>query len=86
MPLKIETITAYVATDKEGNEGIMGFLGPDGAWIPMIGADQERLKSAYAMAEQISALSGLPFRVLQFSTVTDITEPTKHAYGSDARN
>ncbi len=73
MSLKIETITAFVATDKEGNEGIMGFKSTD-AWMPMVCADEERIKSILPMAIKISEMSGQPFRVIKFTNRKDITE------------
>jgi len=79
--LKIDTITAFVITDDEGNEGVMGFKGSEG-WVPMIGANEARITSLLPVAKLISGITERPFRIIQFSTMTDITEEvtSKHEH------
>jgi len=79
--LKINSITAFIATDDQGNEGIMGFKGDDG-WVPMIGADETRIISLLPIAKQMSKLVKMPFKIVQFTTMTDITEEvtSKHQH------
>lgn len=76
--MKIETITAFVASDAEG-EGIMGMNTRDG-WVPFIGADEARIKSLYPMAQKISEMSGKSFKVIRFSSQEDITKEIKEKY------
>jgi hypothetical protein len=66
MVLKIESITAFVAVDREGNEGIMAFNGPLG-WMPMVCADEARVESIRPMAEKVREKTGVEYRVLRFS-------------------
>jgi len=69
---KVEVMYAFVVEDK-GDEGIMGFKVSDG-WMPMVGADMDRVKSLMPIAREISKVTGLPFKVLKFSTRVDITD------------
>ena len=77
--LKINTITAFIATDSEGNEGIMGFKGED-EWLSMIGADENRITSLFPIANEMSKLSGMPYKIVRFTTMTDITEEVTSKY------
>ncbi len=48
--LRITEIFAFCAKDDNGDEGVIGFLGPDNSWIPMVGADMTRVKSLHKVA------------------------------------
>ena len=74
---KIKTIFAFVCENADGDEGIVstphevqGTL----FWMPIVGADMARVTSLVPIAQEISAISGRPFRILKFDTVTDITD------------
>lgn len=69
---KVEVMYAFVVADK-GGEGIMGFKAADG-WMPMVGADMDRVKSLIPIAREISKVTGLPFKILKFSNRVDITD------------
>ena len=43
-PLRIEKLFAWVATHKDGTQGIPAMLSGT-TWIPMVGADRERIES-----------------------------------------
>lgn len=75
--LKIETVTAFVSVDAEGNEGLMAFN--DGnQWVPMIGADHDRIISMLPLAKRMAAQKdGMPYRIVKFTTRTDVTEEYK---------
>lgn len=74
----ITKVTAFVAIDlKDGDESVMAFLGPDGVWMPLVCADEARIKSMLPLAEAISAESSTPYRVIQFSTREDVTDLVK---------
>lgn len=76
-PLRIDEMYAFVASDADG-EGLMAFLDQrTGSWMPMVCADMSRVKSLVPIAEDLSRLSGKPFKILKFSTGTDITEEVK---------
>lgn len=64
--LRITEIFAFVSKDKEGNEGIMGALGDDGMWVPLIGADQERVDSLIPIADKIKEITGMDYEIRYF--------------------
>lgn len=69
----IKTITAFVAIGNDGEEGVMGQL-VQNVMMPFVCADEIRLQILLPLALKISKDSGIPFRVLQFSTRSDITD------------
>jgi hypothetical protein len=72
--LVIEEMFAFVAEDEQG-EGVMGFMDSRNMqWVPLVGADMDRVSSLYPIAVDISLISGKPFKVLKFSKREDITE------------
>ena len=65
--MKIESIWAYISEDENGEEGICGFNDPRTAcWIPMIAADEERLKSLKPFAHQIAVVTGRKVKIVKF--------------------
>lgn len=79
--LVIERISAVVSVDDDGNEGILGSMNPaNGQWMPFIAADPERLSQLVPMAEEISQITGITYRVLQFTGKVDITAEAKEKY------
>lgn len=75
MPKKIETIHAFISVDSEGDEGIVGMKNPtDGSWMPLIGADEERIKSLMPIAKQIKRLTNKKIKLIKFSIREDIEE------------
>ena len=78
-PFVIEKITAFVSDAPDGDEGIIGFKSGNSI-LPMIGADQTRVREYYLMAKEISVLYGRPFKVIQFTQRTDITQELKTLY------
>lgn len=81
MPFKIDTITAFVATDELGEDGIMAAQLVPGQWFPLVCADEKRLAMMYPVAVEMSELANRSFRVLQFAVQFDITEDVKKKYG-----
>lgn len=72
----IKTITAIVSVDKDGNEGIIGQkLGAD--WMPFVFADPNKIHLVLPMANEMTRQTGIPFKILQFSTREDVTEKFK---------
>lgn len=71
MTLSIDTIHAYIAVDDEG-EGITGFAGPDGRWMPMLAADEDRIKSLRPMAQELATLTGKRIVLAKFSVREDM--------------
>jgi hypothetical protein len=58
---------AFVAVEDDG-EGICGFLMPDGKWVPLVGADMERIDALRPIAKEIAEQSGKTIRLIHFST------------------
>lgn len=65
--LKIDELYAFIAVDKDG-EGVMAFK-EGGIWIPMIGADMERVDSLKPFADHLSKKSGIPYEIRRFKRV-----------------
>lgn len=63
----IDEITAFVTVHADGDEGIIGMRGPDGSWIPLVGADMKRTDQLRAYAQDLAKRSGKPVRLLRFS-------------------
>lgn len=82
MPFIIQKITAFIATDANGEEGIMAAMGQDNAWTPLIFADETRLEQIYPIAVHIREQTGQDFRVIQFSQREDITDETVAKYAN----
>ena len=67
MTLVIDDIWAFVATDEAGNEGICAFYDNEHAtWLPMIGADEDRVESLRPTAEAIAEKTGRKVKLVRF--------------------
>lgn len=64
--LKIEKLYAFISKDKNGSEGIMATLQPDGMWLPLIGADNDRVNSLIPIADNIAKHTGLNYEIRTF--------------------
>lgn len=69
---RIETVVAFVAHDGDDDEGIMGFLQPDGTWMPMIAADEERIRRLRPIAEDQAKATGQQVKLVRFSQREDL--------------
>ena len=71
---KITEMFAYVMADKnKDDEGVIGFYSPRvGGWVPMVGADMDRMKSLKQEADRISEQVGKPYKILKFTLVEEI--------------
>lgn len=68
---KIEELFAFVGCDDDGDEGLLAMY--DGrVWVPLIGADMERIKSLRPRADEISVMTGRPYKLLKFKLVGTI--------------
>lgn len=63
---KITELYAFICKDEKGEEGILGAKTPDGAWMPLIGADLERVKYYKPLADTISKTSKMPYEIRYF--------------------
>jgi hypothetical protein len=70
--LRIDAIWAFVSVGEDGNEGVcaypMGDLGP----VPMIAADETRLKDLIPMAEHLASITHMTIKLIRLSTREDV--------------
>lgn len=64
---KIQTIHAFIATEKDGTEGVIGELMPDGIFMAFIAADPKRMESLKPRAVKIAKASGTKVTIARFS-------------------
>ena len=68
MSFKITEIGVWIATEKDGTEGIPA-MEIEGMMIPLIGADAARIKDMKPYAEMISQKTGCPMEFKLFKLV-----------------
>lgn len=68
---RIQHLWAYLAIHGDGDEGVMG-LSAGGLMLPMIAADQTRLRQLEPEAKRLVALGGIPAVLAQFGSRTDL--------------
>ena len=68
---------AFCAEEKEGEEGVIGFKATTGDWIPLVGADMDRVKSLLHIAEEIGAEQNMTVVLKQFALIDTTTIFTK---------
>lgn len=79
---RITELYAYVTYDAdEGDEGVPAFAGPDGALLPMMGADMERAESLKALAQETANMLGKPIKLVRSTglEVVEVLKPHKRA-------
>jgi len=64
---KIERLYAWIATEKDGGEGLCAMISENGLTIPLIGADMERIESLRDKAQEVARMSRCPVRLVEFS-------------------
>lgn len=62
----IHHLYAFVAVDSDGDEGIMAFQ-HGGGWMPMVGANMERVDQLRPIAAVVGAQLGVSHRLLRFT-------------------
>lgn len=74
MGFKIESISAWIGVDEDGEEGILG-ISSHGQMIPLIAADEVRLKDLRPFAEHIQANEpNKHIKLIRFSTRTEVED------------
>jgi hypothetical protein len=68
--LNIQEMFAFVAVDPEGNEGITGMKVGD-TWMPMVGADMDRMKSLWPHAMEMQRTTGTKVKLKKFRLVSE---------------
>lgn len=65
--LSIDTIYAYIIRDEDGTEGIIGHVVPGSGSMPLIGADEERMRSMEPIAQAIADGTGKTISLVHFT-------------------
>jgi len=73
MPI-IKKLFAFVIHDNDDleDEGLMAFQTQSGEWMPMVGADMDRVDSLIPIANEIANLLQRPYKIATFE-MTDFT-------------
>lgn len=71
---RVERMYAYLIVDTEhGMEGVPAFMDPElGTWMPMVGADIERMQSLREIAREIADKTGEEITLCVFEGRVDI--------------
>lgn len=65
---RIDEMYAFITEDNgPEDEGIIGIKTPGGIWMPLVGADMERIESLRLVARDISRNLGKPVRLIRFT-------------------
>lgn len=73
MTLRIEQMYAFVVLDPaDDTEGIIAFQAGPGNWMPMVGADMDRVNSLRGLAQKVATEQELPVRLLRFEVRTEL--------------
>ena len=73
---EITAIWAYCGID-EGGEGLVGYHDQVHGWVPLVGADEDRVKQYNELAKQIAKETGKKIICKKFSNVeiVEVFEP-----------
>ncbi len=73
---RIEHLFAFIAQDSgPDDEGLPAHFDPaTGAWIPLVGADINRLHSIVSLARNVAELSGAPLKLVEFTVRRELTD------------
>lgn len=77
MPETIDEMYAWVITQSDGGEGIPAAMGASGMWLPLVGADKDRMESFRNYATELATVEGRPLHLARFSAkeVIETIEP-----------
>jgi hypothetical protein len=76
---KIKKITAFVAVDENGTEGVMGAQMGNTS-MPLVCADDIRVAKMFPIAEAIKHATGKDYKILQFNSFIDVTKQTRELF------
>lgn len=74
---KIERLYAFIATEPDGGEGVVGVnmtIAGREMFVPLVGADLERIESYRSYAEAVQQASGIPNKIVEFSIRREMTD------------
>jgi hypothetical protein len=71
MSFRITSVTAFLSVGDDDEEGVIG-IQLDGAWFPLVMADEERLRQMRPYAEEVARQTKRPVRLVRFETRTEV--------------
>jgi len=74
MSFRIKEVWAFVTIGDDDEEGVCGFCGPDGRWMPMVCADQKRIDSIRPFAEEIAKVTNKKVTLVKFHQREDVED------------
>ena len=69
---RIERLYAWIATEPNGREGVPMVNSPEGGWVPLIGADRDRIESFREHARYYQRQLGCSVRLVCFDHLVEI--------------
>lgn len=70
---RINQMWAFLSVDDDGDEGVIGYRDPKANWwVPLVAADEERVRIYREYAGEIAKLTGRPVRLVKFSAREDV--------------
>ena len=69
---QITEMFAFIAEEKPGDEGVLAFNNTTLGWVPMVGADLDRIDALRPIADDITQRLGLTYRIKHFNYSGDI--------------
>jgi hypothetical protein len=72
VPETIDEMYAWVITLPDGSESVPAARGASGMWLPLIGADQERMESFRDYATDLAATEGRKLCLARFTSRQDM--------------
>lgn len=67
---RVESMYAFLVVDDDGTEGVPAFF-TDGGWMPLVGADMERVESLRNVARGLATDLGKRITLVEFTTRTE---------------
>jgi hypothetical protein len=69
--VKIEKLYCFISNDGT-DEGIVGFMTPEGMMMPMVGADMERVYSLMPIAQKIANATSKNITLCEFDNRSEV--------------
>lgn len=70
--VRIDEMYAFIQLDPTDNtEGVIAFMSGSG-WMPMVGADMERVKFLRPMAKRVASDTGAPVTLIKLSVREEV--------------
>jgi hypothetical protein len=68
MAFRITSISAFLSIGPDDEEGVIGApIGPNRTWVPLIAADESRVRALIPIAEEIAARSNYRIKLVRFT-------------------